>query len=165
MGFFSADGIIDGVVASYCLIQAEAAVFIIAQTIPVIRVMLQSGGSPPTSRPITSVVEPTYSRPDKGKAPASEPTLEAHESIELVQLPTGKIVDATSEEGKAFKASPEASRQDEAAAAQESGGARDGASGAGPSFEDEVHKAWADMGLSTRAWSKSPSPEQEQHRI
>lgn len=161
----SADtGFIDGVVASYCLIQAEAAVFIIAQTLPVLRVMWQSGGSSSISRLVTSVAEPTYSQSRKGKAPASEPTLGAHESVELVQLSSGKIVAATSEEGKAFKALSEASRQADAVLAPERA-AQGVNSGTELNFEDNVHKVWADMGLSTRAWSKSPSPGPEGPRF
>lgn len=161
---FTADKSVDGVVASYCLIQAEAAVFIIAQTLPVIRVMFQSNMSSPTSHPVTSVAEPTYSRKGKGKgkAPAPELPTGAHEGVELVQLPTGKIVAASSEEGKAFKEFSGVSRPAETA---ESTSGQGGSREAGPSFEDEVHKAWADMGLSTRAWSKSPTPEPAQPRI
>lgn len=160
----TADKSIDGVVASYCLIQAEAAVFIIAQTLPVIRVMFQSNTSSPATRPVTSVVEPTYSRKGKGKGKATAPELPvgAHEGVELVQLPTGKIVTADSEEAKAFKESSGVSRSAEAS---ESMNAQGGTREAGQSFEDEVHKAWADMGLSTRAWSKSPTPEPAQPRI
>lgn len=158
---------IDGVVASYCLIQAEAAVFIIAQTLPVIRVMLQTRGPSPISGPATSVVEPMASPSGKGKAPALESTLGEHESIELVQLPTGKIVAASSDEGKAFKTAADQSlRQPEAAiAARESTHGHGETSLAGLNFEDEVHKAWADMGLSARAWSKSPPPRPESLRI
>lgn len=163
-GSCTADESVDGVVASYCLIQAEAAVFIIAQTLPVIRVMFQSNTSSPTSHPVTSVAEPTYSRrgKTKGKAPAPELPIGAHEGVELVQLPTGKIVAASSEEGRAFQESSAESRPAETV---ESRSAHVGTREAGPNFEDEVHKAWADMGLSTRAWSKSPTPERAQPRI
>lgn len=136
--------------------------FIIAQTLPVIRVMFQSNTSSPARHPVTSVAEPTYSRKGKGKAPAPELPIGAHEGVELVQLPTGKIVEASSEEGKAYKESSGASRPAQTA---ESTSAQGGTREAGPSFEDEVHKAWADMGLSTRAWSKSPTPEPAQPRI
>lgn len=120
--------------------------------------------SSPASRPVTSVAEPTYSRKGKGKskAPAPELPSNAHEGVELVQLPTGKIVAASSEEAKAFKESSGVSRPAEAA---ESTGAQGETREAAQSFEDEVHKAWADMGLSTRAWSKSPTPEPAQLRI
>lgn len=75
---------------------------------------------------------------------------EADESVELVQLPSGKIVQANSEEGKAFKASqanegvtiPQTQLQQTT----------------GFNMDDEVHRMWADMGLSRRAWSQSPSP-------
>lgn len=157
--FPSADDPADGIVASYCLIQAEAATFIIAQTFPVIRVMIQSSRSSIPSRAVSSVSEPTYSKPGNAKA-TSEPTPAGHESIELVVLATGRIVDAASDEGRAFKASTEAARV--AAAEGEQQGAdeetrRAGRRG-GAGADDGVHSVWADMGLSTRAWSKSPPP-------
>lgn len=138
--------------------------FIIAQTLPVIRVMFQSNTSSPDSHPDTSVVEPNYSRKGKGKgkAPAPELPIGTHEGVELVQLPTGKIVAASSEEGKAFR---ESSTQPTLVETVESTSAQGGTREAGPNFEDEVHKAWADMGLSTRAWSKSPTPEPAQPRV
>lgn len=140
---------IDGIVACYCLIQAEAAVFIIAQTLPVIRVILLSGGTSAPSRLVTSVIEPTYGQDAKGKAtaPAPPPPPGAHDSIELVQLESGRIVAATSEEGKAFKASSQAPQQAEASVAREPAAEQDEISGAERSFADEVHQTWADMGL------------------
>lgn len=82
---------------------------------------------------------------------------EAGESIELVQLPSGKIVQADSEEGKAFKAS----QQSEAAAVPETQLPQ----ASGFDMDDKVHQVWADMGLSRRAWSQSPSPPPAARRV
>lgn len=75
---------------------------------------------------------------------------ETDESIELVQLPSGKIVQANSEEGLAFKAS----RAKEGATAPQTQLQQT----TGFNMDDKVHQVWADMGLSRRAWSQSPSP-------
>lgn len=172
--------------------QAEAAVFIIAQTIPIIRITLQTHSS--ASRVVTSVAEPRYSSSnnknyycnsqgegsDKAQelpasAPQPRPRSNLYEGVELVQLPTGRIVRADSEEGRALTGS-EASK---AAAAVTAGtGTRTrmtpqpfavvvaGGGGGEQSRpgEDEVHRLWADMGLSKRAWSRSPSPTRQEGR-
>lgn len=152
-----------GIVATYCLIQAECAVFIIAQSIPVIRVMLQSGGPSPASRLVSSVAEPDHGA--KGKQPATAVPA-AEENIELVQLASGKIVRADSEEGWAHRAAEE---QHEPAGEGERGrrldllepaGVRSG-NNRGSSLvaaDDEVHRIWMELGLSKRAWSQSPDP-------
>lgn len=76
-----------------------------------------------------------------------------HTSVELVQLPTGRIVPATSEEGIRHQASEEAER------AQASGQKQAQEAVPGRRMSDEVHRIWADMGLSRRAYSQSASPE------
>lgn len=112
-----------------------------------------------------------------GKAPA---TAVAEEVIELVQLPSGKIVRADSEEGKAHEQSKEGRTsldivpvpgQSESAEASKSAQAHAPEEAKAPvtpklaprqadspeEVDDETHKLWADMGLSRRAWSLSPS--------
>lgn len=112
-----------------------------------------------------------------GKAPA---TAVAEEVIELVQLPSGKIVRADSEEGKAHEQSKEGRTsldiapnpgQSESAEASKSAQAHAREEAKAPvtpklaprqadspeEVDDETHKLWADMGLSRRAWSLSPS--------
>lgn len=71
--------------------QAKAAVFIIAQTIPVIRVLLQSDTLPKSS---------TISGQTKPKQVAVNTRTP---NIELVQLPGGRIVAADSDDGRALQ--------------------------------------------------------------
>lgn len=74
--------------------------------------------------------------------------------MELVVLPSGRVVRADSREGEAFKASQNAedTQPTEAQPQEES------------SERDEVHETWAAMGLSKKAWSQSPSPQPEEGR-
>lgn len=86
--------------------QAEITIYIAAQTMPLIRVMLQgrsSGTASARSRPAPSPTSPL----DKGKSPVTglDDIEQARASVELVQLPSGRIVAATSEEGKTFMTS------------------------------------------------------------
>lgn len=134
--------------------------FIIAQTIPVIRVMFQSEDA--------SLRSSTSSRAMSTKSKTTKTAMpnEASRPVELVQLPSGRIVAADSEEGRASQ-SREVSKdtgtrgvqplpdvtvtsppQHEAAQRTRRG-------------DEEVHRIWQEMGLSRRAWSKSPSPPPE----
>lgn len=133
--------LVDGIVTLGCVYQAEAAVFIIAQTIPVLRVLLQSD-----KPPISSI--------GSGQSKQKEETVDTRApSIELVQLPGGRIVAADSDDVKAFK-----SRQQPQPEQTDQKPATDDLIDAGvvtmASVDDEVHKIWEQMGLSTRAWSK-----------
>lgn len=142
-----------------CLHQAEAAVFIIAQTMPVIRVMFQSENASYRS----SVSSRAASA--RSKTPKLAALSEATQPVELVQLPSGRIVAANSDEGRAAQSqrAPDgedargvlppdvtvtsSSRQETRQSTHRGG--------------DEVHRIWEEMGLSRRAWSKSPSPTPE----
>lgn len=137
-----------------CLYQAEAAVVIIAQTVPLIRVLFQ--GSQASA--VTAAV-PQTAKGEKG--PATVQSILGTDDLELVELPTGRIVAAESEEGKAFRAAQVAAGTATATATiaghgheiQEVDVAREGIT---TISEDELHKNWAAMGLSRRAWSTSP---------
>lgn len=155
--------------------QGEAAISIVAQTIPVIRVLLQPGGSSSASYNASSTRHGSQGRrtdaktTTKGDGPAGAGGSRV-QSIALVQLPTGRIVPANSEEGRALArdtaaaAAATATQQEEEAAAA---GARDlpseatdghGVVSSDVDEDDEVHRIWQEMGLSRRAYSKSPSP-------
>lgn len=135
------------------LFQAEVGIYIVAQAIPLLRVFYL-GQTNRSSRSAGSVQEATtpsfVGKKMTTRVTGGETIHEADESIELVQLPSGRIVQANSEEGKAFRASRPAQCVDvpETQAQQASGF----------NMDDEVHRVWADMGLSRRAWSQSPSP-------
>lgn len=157
--------------------QGEAAISIVAQTIPVIRVLLQPGGS--SSYTASSTRRASRGRRmdaktvTKGDDPAGADGGRV-QSIALVQLPTGRIVPANSEEGRALARDEAAAaaavvtqEEEEAAAAAAAVGSRDvppeatDGQGEVPSDvdeDDEVHRIWQEMGLSRRAYSKSPSP-------
>lgn len=135
------------------LFQAEVGIYIIAQAIPLLRVFYlgRTKGSSRGAGSVQEVPPPSFvGKKLTTRVTGGETIHEADESIELVQLPSGKIVQANSEEGKAFKASQ----------------AKEGATApqtqlqqtSGFNMDDEVHRMWADMGLSRRAWSQSPSP-------
>lgn len=135
------------------LFQAEVAIYIIAQAIPLLRVFYL-GQTKRSSRAAGSVQEappPSFvGKKLTTRVTGGETIHEADESIELVQLPSGKIVQANSEEGKAFKAS----RPTDGATIPQTQLQQT----SGFNMDDEVHRIWADMGLSRRAWSQSPSP-------
>ncbi|KAJ0122661.1 hypothetical protein J7T55_003176 [Diaporthe amygdali] len=142
-----------GWVALVGLFQAEVGIYIVAQAIPLLRVFYlgQTNRSSRSSGSIREAATPSFvGKKMTTRVTGGETIHEADESIELVQLPSGRIVQANSEEGKAFRASRPAQSADvpETQAQQASGF----------NMDDEVHRVWADMGLSRRAWSQSPSP-------
>lgn len=152
--------------------QGEAAISIVAQTIPVIRVLLQQGDSSSVGRAPSSR-QPTAAKtkndlglegPQTGAGAGDSKT----QSIALVQLPTGRIVPADSDEGRAYQREQQQqqqqtvlqSREEEVVEEQQQ---REDVIADAPrdtliTIDDEVHKIWQEMGLSRRAWSKSPSP-------
>lgn len=85
----------------WILMQAEVAAYIVAQAISLLRVLITSDGN---TRRRSQQSSTRASVRELGKAPA---TAVAEEVIELVQLPSGKIVRADSEEGKAHEQSKE----------------------------------------------------------
>lgn len=147
----------------WALLQAEVAVYIIAQVIPLLRVMVLGEGSKAGSKR-AAAVSPIREL-DQRKSPATAQVGSMNEAaIELIQLSSGRIVPVDSQEARA-----------EAAERETSGAPRTGTSISGdvasvpppqegyggPEIDDAVHKKWSDMGLSRRAWSKSPSPQTE----
>lgn len=89
---------------------------------------------------------------------------EVRASVELVQLPSGKIVRADSQEGKAHQA-PEAPAQTETAERKQNDNSMQPDQNAPtPAADDEAQRIWAAMGLPRRAWSQSPPPSPEQRR-
>lgn len=143
-------------------------IYVVAQTIPLLRVLFL-GDSSRDSKSRGSVAGRTSpSRSEKGKpSPAGMDSIqEVRPSIELVQLPTGKIVSADSEEGQAFKSTQPGDNAGRATPATETATSQPQVSqgGTGITMDDETHRIWADMGLSRRAWSKSPSPPPENMR-
>lgn len=152
----------------YCLQQAEVVTYIVAQAIPLLRVVYLGDTSNVGPMSVSEVASTRLA--DKAKFPATAQEITSEVDIELVQLPTGRIVAADSEEGEAFKAAQQAPKKP--AAAQTGlldagrGGDVSGDQGLAPAQEvhsgvavdDKVHRLWADMGLSRRAWSQSPSP-------
>lgn len=135
------------------LFQAEVGIYIIAQAIPLLRVFYlgRIKGSSRGAGSVQEVPPPSFvGKKLTTRVTGGETIHEADESIELVQLPSGKIVQANSEEGRAFKAS-QAKEGDAAPQTQLQ-------QTSGFNMDDEVHRMWADMGLSRRAWSQSPSP-------
>lgn len=124
-----------------------------------------------------SLAEIPRSTRDKQQRSKGVPDLDRlagdHAGLELVELPGGRIVAVDSEEARAHRVM-QTGREPTAAVAQQAGGRendeshdRDGSDDDAVLIDDEVHKLWADMGLSRRAWSKSPSPQQRtiRHRI
>ncbi|KAL1873582.1 hypothetical protein Daus18300_003949 [Diaporthe australafricana] len=150
-----------GWVALIGLFQAEVAIYIIAQAIPLLRVFYlgQTKRSSGSAGSVQDAAPPSFvgKKMTTTRVTGGQTIQEADESIELVQLPSGRIVQADSEEGKAFRASQrnEAARIPEALSQQTSGF----------NMDDEVHRIWADMGLSRRAWSQSPSPPPAARRV
>lgn len=142
----------------------EIVVYIIAQTVPLLRV-LWLGDS--ISRQ-DSVVELRHGTATKSKTTPASASVDmltgGHENMELVALPSGKIVRADSEEGRAFRASQPpaedtaaqpAANLEERTVADDGDGNRNKRSTT--SADDHVHELWADMGLSRRVWSLPPS--------
>lgn len=148
----------------------EVVIYIVAQTIPLLRVMFLGSAS---TRPGSIAAQTTGSK-GKGKFKDAKPgnSLEelpgTYESHELVVLATGKVVLAGSEEGKAFQAA-QAPKPTVAEATEPTDGdsptkipdvSDNGMSSL--ALDDETHQLWAGMGLSRRAWSKSPTASPEQ---
>lgn len=98
---------------------------------------------------------------------------EVRPSIEMLQLSSGRIVPADSEEGRAFKSAQTATDVEQITPLSDRGPteakapSRMGQHESGVPADDEVHKLWSEMGLSRRVWSKSasPSPERESSGI
>lgn len=135
--------------------------FIIAQTIPVIRVMFQSEDASHRSGASSRAAS------TRSKTPKPAASGEPAQPVELIQLPSGRIVTADSDEGRAFQSRGVPEGKDARALQPpdvtvtsphnetRQSTRRDG---------DEVHRIWEEMGLSRRAWSKSPSPPPEEAR-
>ncbi|KAF3765049.1 hypothetical protein M406DRAFT_107000 [Cryphonectria parasitica EP155] len=140
-----------GVIVFLCFLQAEAAVFIIAQSVPVIRILWHGSAAP----------SPRGTRQDESrKVTDTKPVGAAIQgtvrSIELVELPSGRIVAADSEEGRDFQGSQAAVGGEGVKQVTEQPTGE--VSMEGHAAADEVHRLWADMGLSRRAYSTSPTP-------
>lgn len=138
----------DGLVTLACVSQGEAAINIIAQCVPIIRVMLQGETA---IRPLSlSSNKPTVVSAARAA------------SIELVVLPTGRVVAASSDEGRAFQIEHQQSAQASLEPASKPRPADAKEVGveivSEVSADDKVHKRWEEMGLSKRAWTKLPSP-------
>lgn len=146
----------------YGLCQAEITVYIVAQTVPLLRVLSfkkkktsRASGHSDTGR-TTSVVAET-GKGSKAQAKQQAATVVASQlrqqpSVELVQLPSGKIVAADSEAGRRFQAAASREPPTDIAGAtgpmpQEAETAIAAAQGRNSvnSVEDEVHRLWADM--------------------
>lgn len=166
----------DGAFACHAFLQFEIVLYIVAQTVPLLRVLIVGSKTSSKAGGTTniSIAELSRSGPQTKQAKAM-PDLDAlagdHASLELVQLPGGRVVAADSEEGQRHCAS-QGEREAAGTVASRSVAAAE-AQGHEPrdvdeplSVDDEVHRLWADMGLSRRAWSQSPSPPQAatQHR-
>lgn len=149
-----------------CLWQAEVAFYIIGQTLPLIRVLLQGdsknlGNSAASGA--SSSARNIPRKPNKASSRTNVPDTieEVRTSVELVQLPSGRIVPTDSGEGKALKTS-QAEIGTAGIVPPLEGDPTPGTTSqrtSGATVEDEVHKLWSDMGLSKRAWSPPASPE------
>ncbi|KAG8163741.1 hypothetical protein KVR01_007038 [Diaporthe batatas] len=149
-----------GWVALVGLFQAEVAIYIIAQAIPLLRVFYlgRTKGSSRASGSVQEALPPSASFVGKKmttRVTGGETIHETDESIELVQLPSGKIVQANSEEGRAFT---ESQRTEETTIPR-----TQMQQSTGFNMDDEVHRLWADMGLSRRAWSPPAAARGVQH--
>lgn len=152
----------------YGLCQAEITVYIVAQTVPLLRVLSfkkkktsRASGHSDTGR-MTSVAAET-GKGKKAQAKQQAATVVASQlrqqpSVELVQLPSGKIVAADSEAGRQFQAAASREPPADVSSSSQSAGATgpmlqeaETAIAAGAernsvnSVEDEVHRLWADM--------------------
>lgn len=178
----------DGGVVMICLLQAEVSIYIVAQTMPLLRILLLASSS--ESRIVLSVAEiPPSDKMDEEKQirqraaavrAAREAPREDVEGLRTVQLPTGKIVAATSEEGRAHVASQKTTGEDSVGQVRrsieispnpteknvvthpEQDGELEGfqpttgQAGVAMTTEDPVHVLYKAMGLSKKAWSQSP---------
>ncbi|ROW13858.1 hypothetical protein VPNG_03657 [Cytospora leucostoma] len=157
-----------GAIVIWALLQVEVSIYIVAQTIPLLRVWLLGDSTRDSKAPDSSAGQTAPSGVDqKTPAPGLDSIQEVRTSIELVQLPSGKIVSADSEEGKAFRLSQGGDKTGASAPTTEPVITQPQAvhGGRGVNVDDETHRIWADMGLSRRAWSKSPSPPPEGLRL
>lgn len=148
----------------WALLQVEVSIYIVAQTIPLLRVWLLGDSTRDSKAPDSPAGQTAPNGVDqKTPAPGLDSIQEVRASIELVQLPSGKIVAADSEEGKALKSSQAGDKTGASAPTAEPVITQPQAvhGGRGVDLDDETHRIWADMGLSRRAWSKSPSPPPE----
>lgn len=154
----------------WALAQSEVAIYIIAQTVPLLRVLLsQSSSQTHIARSIIEI-DANNGGNMKGKGPATGretncATPDPYEGVEMLQLPSGRIVTADSAEGEAFKASQPASGAAAGATAPSAGQGLSAQAqpptgeGSARVNDDKVHELWLSMGLSKRAWSQSPPPE------
>lgn len=121
--------------------------YIVAQTAPLLRVLYlgskggsDRGGGPSASRAQGSVAQLD---PSKGKTKAAITTLPEHEAMELVELPTGRIVPADSDEGNLRVTPAEADEAPERLARPSPDAPEDENAMA---VDDEIHRIWADVG-------------------
>lgn len=150
----------------------EILLYFIAQTVPLLRVaFVGSKASSRSGAGSISLAEIPRSAKNKQKRATGAPDLDIlagdHAGVELVELPGGKIVAADAEEAQTHRAT---GRESVGAVTQEAGEGenqtggmshdQEGSDDDAVMVDGEVHKLWADMGLSRRAWSKSPSPQQ-----
>lgn len=139
----------DGALTMFGLMQGETVIYIVAQAIPLIRVLVvgsvkDSDEAPNATGSVREI--------GKGKSPRTGLDSIAEAPIELVQLSSGKIVPADSEEARAEFGPSKASTSAQVAPLE------DQTRPAARDVDDPVHKNFKDMGLSERAWSQSPSP-------
>ncbi|KAI3391042.1 hypothetical protein diail_8093 [Diaporthe ilicicola] len=117
--------------------------------------MFQSGDASGISATSSRAVSP------KTKTPKPAPVDEASQPVELIQLPSGRIVPADSDEGRASQGQVIQPPDITVTSPKQQRERRSEARG-----DDEVHRIWEEMGLSRRAWSKTPSPPPEGvHRL
>lgn len=135
--------------------QGEITVYVVAQSMPLIRVLLQ-GRSSSVERTGGSQPKTTHAGQRTGAHPGQAPDT----AIELIQLPSGRIVPADSEEGKPFKASGMGRAVDNTVTDNTTRPLTPVDQVSAAVIDDEVHRVWAGMGLSKRAWSQSPPDHQ-----
>lgn len=167
-GFGTIDYTYD-LVVTLCLNQAEASVSIIAQAVPVLRVLIQSWGkptprgssdSPAVSGQNTPGAEGSIARPKNtgaavdrqdGVLQAGPLDITGADDIELVQLPSGKIVPRDSEEAKnqlGMEGSGMAKKSRNTA--QRPAAQRRGPRRVSELERDDVRRVWSALGLSSK---------------
>lgn len=142
----------------WALLQAEVAVYIIAQVIPLLRVMVLGEGSKASERGMAVSGIASVRDLDKGKSPTSGTEGISEVGLELTQLSGGKIVPVDSEEARAEREMLEAPKTEAPTSEANAPSPPSQEQVGGPQVDDEVHRKWSDMGLSRRAWSKTPPP-------
>lgn len=156
----------DGAVVITCLVQAPVPLYFIAQTIPLVRVILQKDERETRLAGSVNEITPRNRMAKQGKKPtatAIEPLSEARLSVELVVLPSGKVVRADSDEAQVANVQ---ALQSEAGPSQPAVAAsveQQDPEQLGPDAQDPVHENWAKMGFSKRAWSPHGSTQQGTH--